>query len=117
MFVVLRDGSGYLQRVMQGDLGRTVEAVTLCPECTVCMRGTLKTVPDNQNAPGGHELIVDYWTLVGQAPAGGIDNVVNKESLPDVQLDNRHLLIRGERTSKVLKLRSYLHKSFLDHYF
>ena len=29
-------------------------------------------------APGGHEMVVDYWELVGESPAGGVDNVVNE---------------------------------------
>lgn len=31
-------------------------------------------------APGGHELHVDYWSLIHAAPAGGVDNVVNEVS-------------------------------------
>lgn len=50
-------------------------------------------------APGGHELMVDYWTLVGLAPAGGADNLLNEDAHPDVQLDNRHMMIRGENVS------------------
>lgn len=47
-------------------------------------------------APGGHEMQVDYWELVGLAPPGGADSILNEEALPDVQLDNRHIMIRGE---------------------
>ena len=47
-------------------------------------------------APGDHELSVDYWELVGQSPPGGADSILNEEALPDVQLDNRHIMIRGE---------------------
>lgn len=42
-------------------------------------------------APGGHELQVDYWELIGLAPAGGADTVLNEDANPDVQLDNRCL--------------------------
>ena len=40
--------------------------------------------------------MVDYWELVGAAPAGGVENAVTEHSHIDVQLDNRHLLLRGE---------------------
>lgn len=44
-------------------------------------------------------MSVDYWTLIGAAPAGGADGILNEEALPDVQLDNRHIMIRGENVS------------------
>ena len=31
-------------------------------------------------APGGHEMAVDFWELVGDSPAGGVDNLVNEVS-------------------------------------
>ena len=54
-----------------------------------------------KTAPGGHELTADYWELVGSAPAGGADAILNEDSHPDVQLDNRHIMIRGENSAKV----------------
>lgn len=61
--------------------------------------GTLKLVPEGKSAPGGHELDVDYWKLIGSAPAGGVDAFVNEDSHPDVQLDQRHMMIRGENVN------------------
>ncbi|KAL0170478.1 hypothetical protein M9458_035074, partial [Cirrhinus mrigala] len=52
----------------------------------------------------------DFWELVGLAPAGGADNLLNEESDVDVQLNNRHMLIRGENVSKILKC-------FREHFF
>ena len=43
--------------------------------------------------------MVDYWEIVGLAPAGGADNLLNEDAHVDVQLDNRHMMIRGENVS------------------
>ena len=50
----------------------------------------------NPQAPEGHELAADYWELVGSSPAGGAENLVNEESHIDVQLDQRHMMLRGD---------------------
>ena len=79
--------------------------------------GNLEAVPEGKTAPGGHELKADYWELIGSAPPGGADALLNEESHPDVQMDNRHIMIRGENTSKVLKMRSVLMQCFREHFF
>lgn len=117
MFVVLRDGSGYLQCLLEDKLCQTYNAVMLSPESTVALYGVVTTVPEGKSAPGGHELICDYWELIGLAPPGGIEHVLNQEADVDIRLDNRHLVIRGEQTSKILRVRSYLMQAFRDHYF
>ncbi|XP_043214306.1 asparagine--tRNA ligase, cytoplasmic-like isoform X2 [Amphibalanus amphitrite] len=117
MFVVLRDGTGFLQCVLTDKLCQTYEALVLSTESSVCLYGTVKALPEGKTAPGGHEMQVDYWELVGLAPAGGADTLLNEEANPDVQLDNRHIMIRGENTSKVLKMRSVLTQAFREHYF
>ena len=89
----------------------------LTTEASVCMYGTLKAVLEGKEAPGGHELDVDYWQLIGSAPPGGADNILNEDSHPDVQLDNRHIMIRGENTAKVLKMRSVVMQAFREHFF
>lgn len=38
----------------------------------------------------------DYWELIGSSPPGGADNLVNEDSLIDVQLDQRHMMLRGD---------------------
>lgn len=117
MFITLRDGSGFVQCVLTDNLCQTYEALVLSTESSVQLFGTLKLVPEGKTAPGGHELHVDYWELVGLAPPGGADSILNEEANPDVQLDNRHIMIRGENTSKVLRMRSVVMQAFRAHYF
>lgn len=117
MFMTLRDGTGFLQCVLTDVLCQTYNALVLSTESSVQLFGTLKEVPKGKSAPGGHELHVDYWELIGLAPAGGADTILNEDANPDVQLDNRHIMIRGENTSKVLKMRDVIMHAFRAHYF
>jgi len=117
MFITLRDGTDFLQCILTGNLCQTYDAVMLTTESTVRIFGVLEVVPEGKTAPGGHELKADYWELIGSAPSGGADSLLNAESNPDVQLDNRHIMIRGENTSKVLKLRSVVTNAFREHFF
>lgn len=115
-FITLRDGSGFLQCVLTDQLCQSYEALVLSTESSVRLFGTIKVLPEGKTAPGGHELNVDYWELIGLAPPGGADAILNEEANPDVQLDNRHIWIRGETSSKVLKMRSVVMNAFRSHY-
>lgn len=117
MFVTLRDGTGFLQCVLTDLLCQTYDGLVLSTESSVRLYGTIEAVPEGKIAPDGHELKVDYFQVIGVAPAGGADTILNEESLPDVQLDNRHIWIRGETAAKVLKMRSIIMHAFRSHYF
>lgn len=116
MFINLRDGTGYLQCVLTDKLCAVYNALVLQTEATVILYGTLKEVPEGKIAPGGHELHCDYWELIRNAPPGGIDNILNEESKVDIQLDQRHLMLRGETLSKIMIFRGILIQAFRDHY-
>ena len=117
IFIVLRDGSGYLQCILSDKLCHTYDALILQTEATVTLYGTLKKVPEGKKAEGGYELVCDYWTLIANAPPGGIDHVLNEMSDVSTQLDQRHLMLRGEKLSKIMKFRSYLMQVFRDFFF
>uniref|UniRef100_A0A8C6UI57 Asparaginyl-tRNA synthetase 1 n=1 Tax=Neogobius melanostomus TaxID=47308 RepID=A0A8C6UI57_9GOBI len=117
MFVVLRDGTGFLQCVLSDKLCQCYNGLVLSTESTVALYGTVTPVPEGKQAPGGHELHCDFWELIGLAPAGGADNLLNEESDVDVQLNNRHMMIRGENVSKILRVRSTVTQCFRDHLF
>lgn len=117
MFVTLRDGTGFIQCVLSDLLCQTYDALILSTESAIEIYGTIKEVPAGKSAPDGHELKVDFYKVIGLAPAGGADTILNELSHPDVMLDNRHIMIRGETTSKVLKMRSVVMHAFRAHYF
>jgi len=56
---------------------QTYQALTLTRESSVELVGTLQAVPEGKDAPNGHELIVDFWQVVGAAP-GAEDAFTNR---------------------------------------
>ncbi|KAJ2724555.1 asparagine--tRNA ligase [Coemansia sp. Benny D115] len=118
MFIVLRDGSGFLQCVLTNQLCHTYDALTLTLESTVALYGTIKEVPEGKTAPGGHELVVDFWEVVSKAPGGdeAIGNLFDENSDPSILYHQRHLVIRGDKASSVLKVRARVMRAFRDHF-
>ncbi|KZV61943.1 asparaginyl-tRNA synthetase [Peniophora sp. CONT] len=118
IFITVRDGTGYLQCVLSGNPAKTYDALTLTVESTVEVVGTLKAVPEGKTAPGGHELSVDFWRVLGKAPGGdeAFTNRFNEKSDPSILADLRHFVIRGENASNVLRLRSALLNAFRGEY-
>lgn len=114
LFLEIRDGSGFVQAVLTGDLVRTLDALRLTRESSITVSGTVRE--DTRAKWGGVELQADYWELIGAADPN-IENEMNEESDVDVLLDKRHLHLRGERVSTLLRMRSVILKGFRDHYF
>lgn len=118
MFLILRDGTGYLQCVLQGRLTQTYDALTLTLESSVEMYGVIQALPEGKTAPDHHEMVVDYWECVGKAPGGdeAITNRVSENADPSILADLRHLVLRGETASSVLRVRSAVLQAFRDEF-
>lgn len=117
MFIILRDGTGFLQCVLSKAKCQQAQELNLQTEATLSLTGLLKELPPGKSAPGGHELQVEKIVLIGNAPPGGIDNALNEESGVDVQLDQRHLMLRGENLSRIMLFRSLMTKHLRQHFY
>lgn len=67
-----------------------------------------------KTAPGGHELLADYYHIIAQAPSGleSRDTIINDQALPQTLYDQRHLVIRNTIPTYVLKVRSAVLQAF-----
>ncbi|KAL3424978.1 asparaginyl-tRNA synthetase [Phlyctema vagabunda] len=119
-FITLIDGYGHLQCVLTGELTKTYDALTFSQGTSLTLFGEMKKVPEGQKAPDSRELVVDYYKVIGRAPTDE-DAITNKVSAQQNQwdsamLDNRHLVIRGDNASSVLKVRSAIEFAFAQVY-
>jgi asparaginyl-tRNA synthetase len=118
VFVTLRDGTGLLQCVLTGDLVKTYDIMTLTLETTMTVYGEMWEVPPKQHAPDNRELHADYFEIVGRAPGDkeAITNIIAPDADQQTMLNNRHLVIRGEIASSVLKVRAAVLRAFRQAY-
>ncbi|TFG48573.1 MAG: asparagine--tRNA ligase [Gemmatimonadales bacterium] len=101
-FVVLRDGTGYLQCVlsrkeMPGEVWDRFATLTLEPSVTVT--GMVRAEP---RAPGGHEMHLADLVIVGASPDFPIQP---KEHGTQYLFEHRHLWLRSRRQVAIAKIR------------
>jgi asparaginyl-tRNA synthetase len=104
-FLVVRDGSGYLQAVVfKPGAPESVwaEAERATQESSLRVVGKVK---EEKRAPGGVELQVEALEIVQLCPEYPI---TPKEHGPDFLLNNRHLWLRSKRQHAVMRVRNEL---------
>lgn len=107
-FITLRDGTGFIQCVLSGDLANCKASRELTIESTISIKGEIHKLPEGKTAPGGVELRADFFKVIGLAPSGedSFTNKVQENADPSLLLDQRHLALRGDTLSAVMKVRS-----------
>jgi asparaginyl-tRNA synthetase len=101
-FLILRDGSGFIQAVMsKAAVGEEMfkAADHLSQETSVIVAGTARA---DKRAPSGYEIDVKDLQIVGESHDYPI---TPKEHGVDYLLDRRHLWIRSERQQAILRIR------------
>jgi asparaginyl-tRNA synthetase len=101
-FLVVRDGTGFLQVVMgKNDVPEDTfrAADHLSQESAIIVTGTVR---EDKRAKGGYELTANALEVVSPA----VDYPITpKEHGVDYLLDRRHLWIRAERQTAILRVR------------
>jgi len=110
-FVVLRDSSGIVQCVVKKDVKGFDDAQKALVESSAELAGVVKT---DERAPGGYEIKVSNFKVVGFAE----DFPIKEQQSPELLLDHRHLWIRSQNLVKIFKVRSTIlgaiHQFFRD---
>jgi asparaginyl-tRNA synthetase len=101
-FLVIRDGTGFIQAVMSkaGVDEQTFQTADhLSQETSLVVTGTVR---QDRRAPGGYEIDVTSLEVIS-----GSENypITPKEHGVDYLMDRRHLWIRSERQAAILRVR------------
>jgi asparaginyl-tRNA synthetase len=113
-FLVLRDGSGYLQGVLARK--EVPEAVwnafgRLTQETSVAVTGVVR---EEARAPGGYELGVTDLRLLGASPDFPIGP---KEHGPQFLFEHRHLWLRSRRQVAIARVRHEVVQAIRDFFY
>ncbi|HEU4647764.1 MAG TPA: asparagine--tRNA ligase [Gemmatimonadales bacterium] len=113
-FLVLRDGTGYLQGVVAKK--EVPEAVwntfgTLTLEASVAVTGVVREEP---RSPGGYELGVSDLEVLGES----VDYPIGpKEHGPQFLFEHRHLWLRSRRQVAIAKVRHEVEQGIRDFFY
>ncbi len=114
-FLILRDGSGFVQSVMvkgtvPDELFQQFKDLTL--ESSIVLVGTVR---EEKRAPGGVELDVKDFKIIQKAVDYPIPKV-REENIPDVGvlLPKRHLWLRSKKQWALLRIRDTIEKAIED---
>jgi len=114
VFVVLRDGSGYVQASAKKGLtpGPAFEAIkSATRESAVTVVGLVR---EDERAPGGREIQVKEFTVVALAETWPITKTSARSGA--YLYDKRHLSIRGKKAVSTMKIRAEVIGAVFDYF-
>jgi asparaginyl-tRNA synthetase len=110
-FLIVRDGTGYLQAVVvKADVSPETwaEAERATQESSLSVTGTVR---EDKRAPGGYEMTATKVEILG--PSEGYP-ITPKEHGVDFLLSQRHLWMRSAQQHAVLRVRSEVSQAIRD---
>jgi len=99
IFLLIRDASGVIQCTIKRDNPSWSQAEKVTIESSATLEGTVKR---DKRAPGGYEIGVEEFSIIGLAEIYPITEYKSEEFLRDV----RHLWLRSRRMNLIMKVRS-----------
>ncbi|MEP6802820.1 MAG: asparagine--tRNA ligase [Acidobacteriota bacterium] len=113
-FLIVRDGTGYLQAVVpKVEVAPEVweAAERASQECSLQITGTVR---EEKRAPGGYEMSAQSVELLG--PSEGYP-ITPKEHGVDFLMNLRHLWMRSSQQHAVLRVRSEVEQAIRDFFY
>ena len=113
-FLIVRDGTGYLQAVVpkaEVSPETWAEAERATQECSLEVRGRVRA---DSRAPGGFEMSVSDVRLIGRSENYPISP---KEHGVDFLMSQRHLWMRSAQQHAVLRVRSEVSQAIRDFFY
>jgi asparaginyl-tRNA synthetase len=113
-FLIVRDGTGYLQAVVARadvapEVWETAEKAT--QECSLAVTGTVR---EEQRAPGGYEMTASNVEILGPSENYPISP---KDHGVDFLMGLRHLWMRSSQQHAVLRVRSEIEQAIRDFFY
>jgi asparaginyl-tRNA synthetase len=114
-FPILRDGSGLMQCVavknaVGEELFETIKNLT--QESSIVVTGKIRA---EQRAPGGYEMDVETLEVVQRVSEADPYPITPKDHGVDFLMDHRHLWLRSQRQTAILKIRHEIIKAVRDY--
>ncbi|MEM2047486.1 MAG: asparagine--tRNA ligase [Candidatus Jordarchaeales archaeon] len=99
LFITLRDGTGFTQVVARQGISGYDNLIEVHREAAIRVIGE---VVRDERSPYGYEVRARHVEVISPS-SPTIEEEYQPNSSPDVLLNKRHLVIRGEKTSSILK--------------